>query len=86
VTSGSPYQPIESIINDAWTERSGIMKVSKYAEAVVNKVIQKQPRERIWEGNNASTIWWIEKLGLSWILPIVLRRQYGLNKLSAMQH
>jgi hypothetical protein len=77
---------IESIINDAWTERSGIIKAGKYAEAVVNKVIQKQPPEQIWEGNNASTIWWIEKLGLRWILPSILQRQYGLNKLSAMQY
>jgi hypothetical protein len=75
--------PIESIINDAWTERSGIMKVGKYAEAVVNKVIQKQPPEQIWEGSNAGTIWWIENLGLRWILPIILRSQFGLSKLSS---
>lgn len=58
------------------------MKVEKYAEVVVKKVVQKQPPEQIWAGNNSSTVWWIENLGLSWILPIILRRQYGLNKLS----
>jgi hypothetical protein len=58
------------------------MTASQYAEVVVNQVIQKQPPKQIWAGNNASTIWWIEKLGLSWILPFILRRQYGLNKLN----
>jgi hypothetical protein len=62
------------------------MKVSKYAETVVNKVIHKQPPEQIWAGKNASTVWWIESLGLSWILPSILRRQYGLNKLSPGLH
>lgn len=62
------------------------MKASKYAEAVVSKVIQKLPPEHIWEGSNASTIWWIESLGLSWILAMILQRRYGLNKVSAGQH
>lgn len=62
------------------------MKVSKYAEVVVKKVIQNPPAEQVWAGNNASAVWWIESLGLRWILPTMLRRQFGLNKLNPLQH
>jgi hypothetical protein len=62
------------------------MKASEYAEVVVRKVIQDPPAEQVWAGSNASTVWWIESLGLRWIFPAMLRRQFGLNKLSPLQH
>lgn len=62
------------------------MKVSKYAEVVVGKVTQNLPPEQVWAGNNASVVWWIESLGLRWILPAMLRKQFGLNKLGPLQH
>jgi 1-acylglycerone phosphate reductase len=79
---GSPYKPIEKIINDAWSERPGIMGVREYADVVVRQVIQKQPPHQIWAGRNSGLLWWLELFNLKWILPTVFSRQYGLIKLS----
>jgi hypothetical protein len=62
-----------------------MMPVSKYAEVVVGKVVQKHPPKKIWAGNNSGLIWWVEALGLRWVLPFILRRLYGLSKLNDSQ-
>jgi hypothetical protein len=57
------------------------MPVTEYAEAVVEKVILKSPPAVIYEGKRVSLVWWINFLGLSWVLPLKFHKDFGFNTL-----
>lgn len=77
----SPYQPIADKITAGWKQRPGYVPqpAEEYARHVVDKVTQRVPPKEVWCGTGINALWWIEKLGLPWLLDIVYSRRHGLN-------
>jgi 1-acylglycerone phosphate reductase len=55
------------------------MNPSVYARDVVAKVVKANPPEEIWCGSGATTIWFIETLGIRWVYSIFFSRLFGLD-------
>ena len=77
----SPYQPIADKITAGWKQKPGYVPqpAEEYARHVVDKVTQRIPPKEVWCGTGINALWWIEKLGLTWLLDIVYSRRHGLN-------
>ena len=77
----SPYRPIADEITAGWKQKPGYVPqpAEEYARHVVGKVTRTIPPKEVWCGTGIDALWWVEKLGLTWLLDIVYSRRHGLN-------
>ena len=77
----SPYRPIADEITAGWKQKPGYVPqpAEEYARYVVGKVTRTIPPKEVWCGTGINALWWIEKLGLTWLLDIVYSRRHGLD-------
>lgn len=78
----SPYAPIAAGIVAGWEGNGGYVPFppEKYARGVVEKVTRANPGKEVWCGAGLAPLWWVQKLGLTWLLDTVFSRRYGLNE------
>ncbi|KAE8450075.1 hypothetical protein EG329_006856 [Mollisiaceae sp. DMI_Dod_QoI] len=75
----SPYRSIEKDLNRFWKSERPLMDLTTYSDAVVKKVTGKNPPELIWL--NSDFVWWVYFLKLTWLLPILMAKEFGLKNL-----
>ncbi|KAH8629565.1 hypothetical protein IG631_16822 [Alternaria alternata] len=77
----SPYNPIADKIVAGWkSEPENVPQPAEdYAQFVVERVIKMSPPREVWCGTGIGALWWVEKLGLTWLLDVVYSRRHGLN-------
>ncbi|UPK90804.1 hypothetical protein LCI18_001739 [Fusarium solani-melongenae] len=77
----SVYKPIAKAIEAGWKRGEGYvpMKTTDYAKYVVERVARPSPPREVWCGAEIGALWWVEKLGLTWLLDNVYARKHGLN-------
>ncbi len=55
------------------------MNLTEYSDTVVKKVTANKSPELIWI--NSDFVWWAYFLKLTWLLPVLLAKEFGLNNL-----
>lgn len=83
--SDSPYDPIVDKIKAGW-DRAPEYTPSppeEYARGVVQEVTKPSPPKEVWCGKGVASLWWVEKLGLTWLLDGTFSWRYGLNSVIA---
>ncbi|KAF5602569.1 NAD(P)-binding protein [Fusarium pseudocircinatum] len=77
----SLYKPISDRIVAGWDRGPGYVPQTpeEYAQYVVERVARTNPPKEVWCGTGIAPLWWVQKLGLTWLLPIVFSRRHGLD-------
>lgn len=78
---GSLYKSISDRIAAGWEREPGYIPqpTEVYAQYVVERVARKSPPREVWCGTGIAPLWWVEKLGLTWLLDGIFSRRYGLD-------
>ena len=81
IAEDSPYKPIADKITDGWEPKgTPPQPAHEYAQYVVERVARANPPNEVWSGTTIGMLWWVEKLGLSWLLDPMYLRQHGLHQ------
>jgi 1-acylglycerone phosphate reductase len=78
----SPYKPIADKIAAGWEPEKGVepMSTEDYGRYVVDHVARTNPPHLVWSGTGVNILWWLQKLGLFWMVDGIVAGRYGLNK------
>ncbi|KAI0907756.1 hypothetical protein F4824DRAFT_453767 [Ustulina deusta] len=80
----SRYQPIVDAFDQRTThDKHGVqaMPTKDFAQSVVNQILKSNPPKSYWIGPFATTVWWLETLGLGSVWSWFFRKKFQLWKL-----
>ncbi len=80
----SRYQPIVDAFDQRTThDKHGVqaMPTKDFAQSVVNQILKSNPPKSYWIGPFATTVWWLETLGLGYVWSWFFRKKFQLWKL-----